>query len=75
MALILRMYKTERRMQSCLRNPRIACNADHISNTARRTEIKIRKSEDIKKTLFTFAIRVLYSTHQGLSNTTTFRPI
>jgi hypothetical protein len=32
-----------------LRNPGIICNADHISNTARKTKIKIRKSEDIRK--------------------------
>ncbi len=75
MALILRMYKTERHILICLRNPGITYNANHISYTARKTKIKIRKSEDIKKTLFTCAICILYSTHQGLSNTTTFKPI
>jgi hypothetical protein len=32
MAVILCLYKIEHRLQICLRNPRIACSTDHVSN-------------------------------------------
>jgi hypothetical protein len=35
-AAIFFMYKIEHRMQICLRNPRIACSTDHVSNVPLR---------------------------------------
>jgi hypothetical protein len=46
MAAILCMYKIERRMQICLRNPRIACSTNLFSNVLLR-EFKFNfKNED-----------------------------
>jgi hypothetical protein len=61
MAAILCMYKLEPRMQIFLRNPRIACNADHVLQHRWKNKNKNLKSGgDVENS---FYIRDLYN-HQ-----------
>ncbi len=62
MAAIICMYKIEHRIQIYLRNPKIACSTDHVSNTAR---------DEILKICIPSVIHVLIK----VPNHTTFRPI
>jgi hypothetical protein len=48
MAAILCMYKIEHRMQICLRNPRIACSTDYVSNIPlRELNLNLKDRDDI----------------------------
>jgi hypothetical protein len=52
MAAILCMYKIEHRMQICLRNQRIACSTDHVSNTVyswKKPNLNLKDRDDILK--------------------------
>ncbi len=40
MAVTLFMYKIERHIQFCLRNPQTACNGDMFCNIAKRSKLK-----------------------------------
>jgi hypothetical protein len=47
-AAIICMYKIEHRMQICLRNPRIACSTDRVSNIPlRELNLKLKNKDDI----------------------------
>ena len=67
------MYKIEPRMQICLRNPRIACSTNLLSNIP-LGELNSEKNKIEASLKILFTIRGFY-THEGLSNYTTFRPI
>ncbi len=57
----------------CMRNLRIACNADNVSDIPlRKLNLKIRKCRQALK--LCFIIRSFY-THESLSNHTNLRPI
>ncbi len=69
---ILCMNKTEHRMQICLRNVRITCNAEHDLQHA--GNLKTEKKNQLQWDQIPFSIRNPYAT-QGLSNHSTFNPI
>jgi hypothetical protein len=63
MAAIICMYKIEHRIQSCLRNPKIACSTDHVSNIPlRKLNLNLKNRDDIKN-LYTNPDPCI---HQGL---------
>jgi hypothetical protein len=64
-AAILGMYKIEPLMQICLRNLRIACSTDHVSNIpVRELNLNLKKETAIKKSVYHTIPGS--GTHQGL---------